>query len=201
MLPITAEAAQRTTYYKAKEGFGVLGPRGWHCFCVYGSNGDTLFVSPEQIAASDLLTSDTWEGFKGPAIQISYDYGDTSGRFTVARTIARIFPAHREFAENVINEGIEPAASFPPGPYPKDQLVYKTKDIVEFKTPGDEVGLGTNSRLQPNADPISGVAILIGKTPDLVSLSVRLSPKLIDLVPTILQQAERDAVRADKNSL
>jgi hypothetical protein len=200
MLPIAVEAAHRLTYYKAKEGFGVLGPRGWHCFCTYGSNGEALFVSPEQVNANDLLKSETWEGFKGPTIQISYEFGDTSGRFGVASTIARVFPARKEFVDNVIREGIVSADSFPTGPYPKDQLVYRTKNIVEFQTPANEDGLGTKSRLLRNADPISGAAILVGTTPDLLSLSVRLAPNLVDLAPVIIQQVEREATRADANS-
>jgi hypothetical protein len=198
-LPIAAAAAQRLTYYKAKQGFGVLGPSGWHCFCVYGSSGETLYVSPEQITGADLYSS-TWKGFKGPAIEITYEYGRTSGRFGVASTIARVFPAHREFVENVIKEGFEPASSFPMGPYPNDQLIYKSKEIVEYQTPANEDGLGTKSRLQKDADPISGAAILVGRTPDLLSLSIRLSPKLVDLVPVIIQQVERDAMHADENS-
>ncbi len=37
-----ARVAARLAYYKAKNGFGILGPRGWHCFSTYGSNGSTL---------------------------------------------------------------------------------------------------------------------------------------------------------------
>jgi hypothetical protein len=198
VLPIPAEAAQRLSYYKSQQGFGVLGPRDWHCFGVYGSSGEALYVSPEELTAADLFST-TWKGFKGPAIEISYEYGGTSGRFAVASTIARVFPAHREFVEYVIKEGIEPASSFPMSPFPNDRLIYKSEEIVEYQTQANEDGLGTNSRLQRDADPISGVAILIGQTPDLLSLAVRLSPKLVDLEPAIVQQVERDSTRPMTN--
>jgi hypothetical protein len=53
MMAIPAEAAQRLAYYKAEEGVGVLAPRGGHCFETYGSNGATLYVSPDPINAAD----------------------------------------------------------------------------------------------------------------------------------------------------
>jgi len=198
VFPITSQAAQRLAYYKFKRGPGVLGPRGWYCFGTYGSSGETLYVSPQQIVAAAVL-SGSWNGFDGPVIEIAYEYGGTSGRFGVASTIARVFPAHRVFVENVIKEGMEPPSYFPIGPYPKDKLVYRSKEMVEYQTPADTDGLGTNSMLKKNADPISGVAILVGQTPDLLSLSVRLPVKLAALAPIIIQQSERDAVHVDEN--
>jgi hypothetical protein len=194
VLPIAAEAAQRLAYYKSEQGIGVLAPRGWYCFGVYGSSGYSLYVSPQPITTANLFST-TWSGFTGPVIEIAGEDGDTSGRFGVARTIALVFPAHRAFVEKVIEEGIEPANSFPFGPYPKDKLIYRSKEMVEYQTPGDTDGLGTNSRLKKNADPISGVAVLMGQSPDLLLLSVRLSPNLADLTSNIVQQVERDAMQ------
>ena len=111
-LDLSPEFADQVAYYKAENEFGVLAPRGWHCFSTYGSNGSGLFASPEPINEKQLLTSDS-KGFSGPAIQVSVSAGDTSGRFTVARTIARVFPDRMEFVRDVISEGIEPASSFP----------------------------------------------------------------------------------------
>lgn len=56
VLPIAAEAAQRLAYYKSEQGFGVLAPRGWYCFGVYGSNGYALYVSPQQISTDNLFS-------------------------------------------------------------------------------------------------------------------------------------------------
>src|SRR6266571_1097020 len=61
-----AAFANRLAYYQAENGPGVLGPRGWTCFGVYGSNGETLYVTPDQLDSTTTLSS-TWSGFAGPA--------------------------------------------------------------------------------------------------------------------------------------
>ncbi len=53
--------------------------------------------------------------------------------------------------------------------------------------------LGTQSRLQKNADPIRGVAFIVGPDTDLISLSVRLPREIDDLTSIIIQQVEREA--------
>jgi hypothetical protein len=58
--------------------------------------------------------------------------GETSGRFQVARVIARVFPTQKAFADGVIKEGIELASDFPFGPYPTDTLKYHGDVTVEF---------------------------------------------------------------------
>ncbi len=190
---IPAVAAQRLAYYKAQYGPGVLAPRGWHCFSTYGSNGSNLFVSSDAID-SKMLFSDDWKGFTGQVIQISLAEGGTSGRFQVAKVIARVFPAYKRFAQNVIAEGIEPASDFPSGPYANDKLTYRGTNTVEFETPANMKGLGTDSRLLPNASPIDGVAIITGADTDLTQLSARVSAKDRDLIPLIVKQAESEAV-------
>jgi hypothetical protein len=50
--------------------------------------------------------------------------------------------------------------------------------------------LGTDSRLQIDASPIQGVAVLFGSEMDLVQLSVRLSEKDRDLVRPIIGRIE-----------
>jgi len=190
-LAIPAETAQRLAYYKADEGVGVLAPRGWRCFGTYGSNGATLYVTPDPINSADLFST-SWKGFVGPVVQISSEDGGTSGRFAVAEKVARVFPAHKAFVEDVIAEGIEPASSFPYGPYPGDALKYRSEDIVEFWTPAHTEGLGTASRLQKNDSPISGAAILFGEEPDLLQVSVRLPREMNDLTQVIIQQTERE---------
>jgi hypothetical protein len=73
---VSLGAARRLAYYEAEDGIGVLAPRGWHCFGAYGSNGATLYIAPDPISSSDLLSQDQ-KGFAGPAIQVSYMSGDT----------------------------------------------------------------------------------------------------------------------------
>lgn len=189
---IPAAIAQRLAWYEAENGPGVLAPRGWHCFSTYGSNGASLFVSPDPIDAK-MLFSDTWNGFSGQAVQISFSFGDTSGRFEVAKIIARVFPAYKQFVQDLIEESHEPASEYPFGPYPHDNLTYFAKNVVEFETPANAEGLGTDSLLQANGSTIDGVAIIVGEDTDLIQLTMRLAQKERDLIPFIIRQAEREA--------
>jgi hypothetical protein len=197
VVAIPAAIAQRLAYYKAEYSAGVLAPKGWNCFSIYGSDGSNLYVSPDPIDSKTLLSMD-WKGFAGPAVQISVSSGGTSGRFEVAKVIARVFPAYKAFAQSVIAEGIEPASDFPSVPYPGDKLTYRAKNIVEFETPASAQGLGTDSRLQMNTSPIDGVAIVSGADTDLTLLSARVPAGDSDLIPAMIKQAEKEAV-ADKD--
>jgi hypothetical protein len=196
VVAIPAAIAQRLAYYKAEYGSGVLAPRGWNCFSTYGSNGASLFVSPDPMDSKTLLSLD-WKGFTGPAVQISVSDGGTSGRFEVAKVIARVFPEYKAFAQGVIAEGIEPANDFPFGPYPSDKLTYRSKSVVEFETPANSHGLGTDSRVQVNASPIDGVAIIAGADTDLVQLSARFPANDSDLIPAMIAQVESEAAAGE----
>ncbi len=98
----------------------------------------------------------------------------------------------------MIAEGLDPASDFPFGPYPSDKLTYRSKNVVEFETPANTEGLGTESRLQMNASPIDGVAIIIGGETDLVQLSARLGQDR-DLIPIIVRQVENHEAVPDGN--
>jgi hypothetical protein len=191
VVQIDPNAARQLAYYQSANSDGVLAPRGWHCFGVYGSNGTQLFVSSQPYTTTDFF-SKQWRGFSGPAIDVAIMVGDTSGRFSVAQVIARVFPAYRAFVQHVIDEGIEPASDFPFGPYPKDKLTYHGDRIVEYETPPHAEGLGTGSHLLANDDPIRGVTIFQSEVPDLVSLAVRLPHEMKDLTAPIVEQVERD---------
>lgn len=191
-LAIPVAAARQLAYYKAEYGPGVLGPLGWYCFSTYGSNGSSLYINPQPIDGKDLF-SDKWKGFTGPAIQLSVMEGGTSGRFDVARVIARVFPTRMGFLKDVIAEGIEPASDFPTGPYASDKLIYRSKEMVEYRTPANASGLGTDSRLAKNNEPIYGVAILSGEDTNLTQAAIRVSAPDAHLVPVILREVEREA--------
>jgi hypothetical protein len=193
---IAAELAEQLAFYKAKNGSGVLAPRGWYCFGQYGSNGSDLYVAPQPIDEK-LVFTPNWSGFSGPAVQVINENGETSGRFEVAQIIARVFPAHVAFVSVVIKAGVGPASSFPSGPYPQDQLTYRNNEIVEYQTPANAEGLGTQSKLQKNSSPIVGVEILTGASSklSLSSLATRLPPNLTNLTPAIVQQLESDSAK------
>jgi hypothetical protein len=187
--------AQKLAYYKAEEGFGVLAPRGWHCFSTYGSDGSSLFVSPDPIKNSDLFSANG-KGFTGDVIQVSVSLGETSGRFTVARTAARIFPAYQSWVQTVLAEGIDSENPFTFAPYPQDKLHRVSPSVVEFETPANTQGLGTDSRLLSNSDPIHGVALLFGTEPNLLQVCARLPPNESDLLQPILSQIELDVAQS-----
>jgi hypothetical protein len=173
---IDASAAKRLAYYKASSGSGALAPRGWHCFGTYGSGGSHLLVTPQPIRTA---------GTTGPAVQVDNIDGGTSGRFEVADVAAKVFPAQKAFVQSVI-DGAGTGTEFKFGPYPTDKLIVQADRFVQYQTPPHSEGLGTMNHLQPNDDPIDGVAMLEGPTPDLVMLNVRLPRELRDLAPVII---------------
>jgi len=187
---IKQEAASHLAWYQAEQGSGVLAPRGWHCFSTYGSNGSSLFVAPQPLT-SQTFFSEHAASFSGPAIQLSEMVGDTSGRFSVALSIARLFPAHRAFAESVRDEhlGLD---TLPTGPSPTDKLRYLSKEAVEFTTPANHDGEGTHTLLVKSDLPISGVVMLTGEELSCTTLAVRLPSELSFLAPVITHQLERD---------
>jgi len=191
LLPISAAEASALAFYCTGGPSGVLAPRGWYCFGTYGSSGSTLIVAPQTLKADDLFAP-SWRGNTGPSVQVSFSSGETSGRFDVARVIARVFPAHKAFVEGIIKDGMGSASDFPFGPYPNDKLISKGARIVEFQTPPHSEGLGTTLSLKANAYPISGVAILQGEGPDLVMLRLRLPPETNNLAATIIREVERE---------
>lgn len=178
--------ADSLAFYVSEYSPGVLAPRGWRCFGLYGSNGDILVVTPE--AHGQDLFKDGSE-LRGPAIQLSNSSGETSGRFEVARVAARLFPDRKAYVEAVIAEGLRPASDFPAGPFPADHLTRISPSLVEFETPAHADGMGTASRLVKDAEPIAGFAQMT-KDDDLTVLEVRLPPNLRALAPVIIRRAE-----------
>jgi hypothetical protein len=150
IITISPQLAQKVAYYKASYGSGVIAPRGWYCFGTYGSDGSNLYVTPTPLNSAHLF-SNSWKGISSYGIQLSESNGDTSGRFEVAQIIARVFPAHSAFVRRVIAEGVEPATSFPHGPYPTDRLTYKSKEAVEYVTPPNTEGYERRSKNGPRS--------------------------------------------------
>jgi len=193
-LAIPAKVAAQLAYYKAEEGPGVLGPRGWSCFGAYGSSGSSLFIAPQPLNGKSFFSTHT-PRLSGPAIQFNASVGDTSGRFEVAQVAARVFPHFRSLVDDVIAEGIEPASDFPSGPYPADKLTYKSDHLVEFITPANTTGLGTRNRLAKGPGDITGFAMITGEENSLLHLSLRLPTLLTALSPVIIAQAEHEAAQ------
>jgi hypothetical protein len=186
--PVPLSVAGDLAYY-ASSDLGVFAPRGWHCFGLYGSRGSQIIVTPEPHDADDLLRSGS--DLKGPAVQLSYIYGGTSGRFEVAKIAARLFPIATAYVRQVIEEGVLPEEEFSSEPYPNDVLARRSETEVELKTPADSICIGTHSRLAKGNDPIIGVVLVFPKRDmDMVQLDVRLPPELARLAPAIVEVVE-----------
>lgn len=158
---------------------GVLAPRGWHCFGLYGSAGSSLIVTPEPHGA-ELLN----QSLKGPAVERVFRFSSTSGRFDVADAAAGLFPTARQFVRGVAAE--EMAKIHPWKPTPADRIVSRTDKRVEFITAAGRRGLGTKGRMVPSADPIRS-AIFLDSEGDLTAIHVRLAPADARLAPLIVQ--------------
>lgn len=187
------EVAQKLAFYKSAS-IGVLALRGWHCFGTYGSGGDSIIATPGEIDTTKIFSRDRIN-LAGPAISLSLIWGGTSGRFSVADIIARVFPTRTDFVRGVQNEGDMLQSTFTFGPYPADTLAYKSKTVVEYRTAARSEGLGTQFGLSRSDWPIDGVAMLLGTTPDLVLLQVRLGPEHDEITKAIVHQTEREAWR------
>jgi hypothetical protein len=181
--------SSRLAYYGGRYAPGVLAPRGWQCFVTYGSNGASLFVAPH-LPPHNTFFAEKFPGLTGPAIQISNMDGGTSGRFSVAETVARVFPAHRQFAQKVLDEH-SILTALPSGPYPTDMLTRRNDNFVEYLTPPNTDGLGTDTRLVKGDLPISGVEIYQPEEPNVISVAVRLAPGQQELIAPIISDVER----------
>lgn len=190
---ILSSVSGRLAYYASRD-LGVLAPRGWRCFGLYGSDGAVLVVTPEAHGSGDLLQGAAT--LTGPAVVIDLAYGDTSGRFAVAKAAARLFPSKQGFVRQVIGEGVEPAGDFPMGPYPTDLLKRRGPTDVEFETPAGLDGMGTQGRLARGDQPILGVAIMTAND-NLVIVDARLPPGAPKSLAPAIITAARAAARAD----
>lgn len=177
--------APRLAYYESSYSVGI-GPRGWHCLALEGSNGDQLIIAQAPLPKN--MLSPKRPSIHGPAIDFGSMFGDTSGRFQVAIWVMRYFPSRRAFARAVIAEGLEPASDFPAGPIPSDRVLSRTRDRVVVETPPHRKGQGTVGWLAADDLPVVSVVTFTADPPGGAALSVKLPPEQRDLLPAILGQ-------------
>lgn len=193
---VPASIAKELAYYKSEATSGVLAPRGWYCFGAYGSSGSTLFVAPQPFKMDpDHPFAAISNGFTGPVIEVDDIDAGGSGLYAVARVLAHAFPNQKEFVEGVrqdIQDVDELVRDLKVGPYSGDQLLRKSDQIVEYRTPPYSDGLGTLGRLKKGQERIDGVALIKSPTPNLRLLNVRLPPAMEFLSSYIVQQVERE---------
>lgn len=191
-LRLNLHAAKELAYYFGSFDTAILAPKGWKCLELAGSNGAMLFVTPVRVPADNFFQKQ-WKGVPGFGVMEMYSYGGTSGRFDVAKVVARVFPNHRNFVQSVIAEHLAVPSEFPEGPYPRDKLKRINSNVVEFETPPGTKGLGTEIWLKPNSHSIQGVAIVDTSEEeiDLLTVTVRLPPEAMFLKRDILSEVEQ----------
>jgi hypothetical protein len=144
-------------FYSAHEsvGSGVLAPRGWDCFGVYGSSGSTLYVVPHWPGGR--IRDGPRKVKNGPAVINTVAIGETSGRYYAVKISARIFPRARAYAESVREIGADDPNNYVFAPWPADRLNYLSDFKVTYVTPARADGLGTQIGLVPAGEPILGL--------------------------------------------
>jgi hypothetical protein len=179
-------AVAQIAYYSAPDIPGVYAPKGWNCTAWNGSYGRILLVTPKRMDAPyfplPVVT--------GPAVMIQYTQGEGFGRFHVAVAAAQLFPlVGREFIRGVRQEHLISDSSFDAQRYPDDWIQYLSDRFIQYATPANRVGLGTQGLLETSELPVRGLAILNLQT-DVILLTevrVRLPPALSSVEDAIMQ--------------
>jgi hypothetical protein len=188
--PIPVSLDQRTTvqiaYYSAAHAAGIYAPKGWNCLAWDGSNGSILVVTPKRIPPPyfplPVVT--------GPAVMIQSSNAGASGRFHIAIVAAQLFPVlGSEFITRVRQEHLISDSSFNLEPYPDDQLRYLSDRFVEYITPANHAGLGTEGLLEMSDLPVRGLAFLNldDELQSLIEVRVRLPAGLNTIEEAIVQ--------------
>jgi hypothetical protein len=185
-VPVEQRVAGQIAYYKGASSLGVFAPRGWYCRAWYGSNGSILVVTPKRLESPYFPLP----SISGLAVTIDSSDAGTSGRFHVAIVAARLFPlVGGEFITRVRQEHLIADSSFDPEPYPDDQLNYLSDRFVEYTTPANHAGLGTDGMLEMSNLPVRGLTILNLATEvnSLTEVRVRLPASMNSVAQAIVQ--------------
>lgn len=196
---IAPRLAWRLAYYKAAQGYGVLAPKGWHCRGWYGSSGAYLVVTPRKLRPPYFPPPK----LSGPVVFAGIELGDTSGRFDVAVSAARLFPkVARKFIASVKAEGLMSDRQFDVKPFPSDAIHYLSDRAVEFMTPAEHDGLGTTGGwLMASALPIRGIVALAlpPREPAQIEIMTRLPAGRSELTESILGWESRWILRDEES--
>jgi hypothetical protein len=184
-VPVEQSIADQLAYYKAEHGSGIFAPKGWYCRAWNGSNGSFLAVTPKPIPPPYFPLP----SIGGPAVTIATWDGESSGRVRVAVVASQLFSvAGSDFAARVRQEHLIADSAFDPESYPDDQLQYLSDRFVEYTTPANHTGLGTDGMLDMSNLPVRGLTILnlADEANSLIEVRVRLPPNLNSLTEPIL---------------
>jgi len=179
--------ASRLAYYSASDtvGTGVVAPRGWSCFGVYGPSGESLTVMPQ---SSDVPILDRGSpSGAGRVVIRDLLVGGTSGRFLIAKVSAGIFPKARKAVETLRDAGPADPDDHASEAWPADRIFRLSDFVVGYMTPPETDGLGTIFGPAPGRGSVRGLAFLTGGVddPSLVRLAVRLGEADQALYPSI----------------
>jgi len=191
--PVEPAIAEQLAYYQAEESPGVFAPKGWSCRAWYGSSGSVLLVTPRRLEPPFFPLPRV----SGPAVMIETADGSSAGRIHVAIVAAQLFPlVGGDFIAGVRQEHLVSDATFDVEPHPNDELRYLSDRLVEYTTPANHAGLGTDGQLEVSALPIRGLSILNvqAETDSLTEVRVRL-PGALNAVAEAIVQLETACVQ------
>jgi hypothetical protein len=155
--PVKEPLTRQLAYFQAENSPGVYAPRNWSCRAWFGSSGSTLLVTPRRIEPPYFPLP----SIPGPAITIQTWDSASPGRFHIALVAAQLFPLlGDEIITRVRQEHLISEASFDRESRPDDQISYPTDRLVQYSTPAQRTGLGTDGLLQMSTLPIRGLAAL-----------------------------------------
>jgi hypothetical protein len=184
--PVQQRLAEQIAYYQAEHSPGVYAPRGWSCRAWNGSNGSVLVVTPKRLEPPyfplPMIT--------GAAVTIDTSDAGTSGRFHVGIVAAQLFPlVGSDLITRVREEHLISDSSFDRQPRPDDQLRYLSDRFVEYTTPANHTGLGTDGLLEMSDLPVRGLTLLnlAADVNTLIEVRVRLPAALNPVANAIVQ--------------
>jgi hypothetical protein len=184
--PVQQSQSEQIDYYKDEYGPGVYAPRGWSCRAWAGSNGTLLLVTPKRIEPPYFPLP----AVTAPAVMIQTSDIGATGRFHAAIVAAQLFPLiAEEFITRVRQEHLISDSSFNVQSYPNDQIRYLTDRLVEYATPVNHMGLGTEGLLEISNLPVRGLTMLNleSEANALIELRVRLPATLNSAGEAIMQ--------------
>jgi len=185
-VPLDGRMAGQLAYYRSERSPGVYAPRGWQCHGWDGLNGTILVVTPKSLQPPFVPLPVV----SGPAIAIETSDAAGPGRFHVAIVAAQVFALIGEdFITRIRQEHLIPDASFEAEPDADDQIQNISDRLVEFTTPPNRSGLGTNDMFEPSDWPVRGLIILNlpSELNSLTEVRVRLPPGMIGIAATVVQ--------------
>jgi hypothetical protein len=184
--PVDGRMAQQIAFYRSLNSPGVYAPRGWQCRGWDGSNGTILVVTPHRLEPPYYPLP----VIAGPVVMIQTSDAGSSGRFHVAIVAAQLFALIAdEYIATIRQEHVISDSAWQPEPDPDDQIQYISDRLVQFTTPANRTGLGTDGMFEMSDWAVTGL-IILNLERDVNSLTevrVRLTPALNAVAATIMQ--------------